>query len=102
MPRTTARMRFWPLALTALNRPVRRVVALSALAFAVAAPAAAEASPLVTVRDAPATNRHADERFRYRPSALPDDALLPRQWELVQAPAMGAPAAWRRGPVAPV
>ncbi len=46
--------------------------------------------------------RYAEPVYRYRPSALPDDALLPRQWELIHAPAMGAPSAWRQAGSAPV
>ena len=53
------------------------------------------------LRDLPGV-RYVEPQYRYRPSSLPDDALLPRQWELVRSPAMGAPAAWRHGPGRPV
>lgn len=67
----------------------------------VTAPAGASVGVARRLRSLPGV-RYVEPVYRYRPSALPDDALLPRQWQLVRAPAMGAPAAWRRGPVAPV
>src|SRR4051812_34112590 len=66
-------------------------------AIRVTAPAGAWAGVAGRLR-APPGVRYVDPVSRSRPSALPDAALLPRQWQLVRAPAMGAPAAWRRGP----
>ena len=70
-------------------------------AIRVTAPAGASARVSRRLRNLPGV-RYVEPVYHYRPSALPDDALLPRQWQLVRAPAMGAPAAWRRGPGASV
>jgi subtilisin family serine protease len=78
---------------------VARVAGLRAVR--VTAPAGESRDVARRLRELPGV-RYVEPAYRYRPSALPDDALLPRQWELIHAPAMGAPSAWRRGPVAPV
>jgi subtilisin family serine protease len=72
-----------------------------ARAIRVTTPAGDAAAVAQRVSELPGV-RYVEPVYRYRPSGLPDDALLPRQWELVRSPAMGAPSAWRRGPVAPV